>query len=923
MAEAIAVLGIAANVSRFISYGSQLLTQGYEVYSSLDGASDKLRGLELISNDIKNISEEVLAMTISSKWQQFSEDVQALQTLAEECRTVAKRMLQCLEDLKVPTDSRFRRLMSMLQTLRAGSKAKELEDLQQRLVGLDQRMRYRLNSMFQKQSKSEILSAIQDLDATSKRMEINTVVNLDQWMQEIMDLVSKRTESSANQQIAIENISSRLSALAGTARELDMQRQILQGLVYDQMKHREDMIKKAHQETLQWIFDGADSKFVDWLEQENSIYWVKGKAGSGKSTLIKYISTHSRTRIALQEWASPMKLIVASHFFWNAGPRMEKSQSGLLQNLLYQVLRASPGLILELFGSRSPQEPWSRDELFEALQDISLRSDEHFSAKYCFFIDGLDEYEADGQYQDSEEEIVTLIQGLSRCPNIKICVSSRPGNAFLDAFSSLDYKITMQELTRADMQLYVDQLLARNEKFRQLVQEERESHDLVSRIVEKSQGVWLWITLVVRDMLRDVKGGEQLYMLEQRLKSLPQDLESYFATVLDRIEPRHHRQSARMFLVAMKAVTPIPIMALDLLFRDTVDFRHPTPVVDGHEPLRDLEKSEKLLNSRCRDLLEINRSASEFDIWYPSFRPLKVEFVHSTVKDFLQAHNSQFEEQCGQDFEATISLCHIYLAEMKRMPPVPNHYRLNRSLFSLVDGIMYYCFKIDSHLKYSCVTILNEVEEILATQSPMIIHRAELLRRTRTYIDAYLKEVEGSRSFAIAVSWGLVNYVTETLSHNPNLVREKRRIPYLDYALRPHGVGQIALTKMGSRLLCPDSNPNPEIISILLSHGADPNHERVWADFLRYCHRRSQYSDFSREANFEIIMTLLDAGADPYVQVSKKGHDNLDIIEVFQGVFPGNEWRHARETLIARLQKAKEARENKQTSFIWRMLGWT
>jgi putative ribosome biogenesis GTPase RsgA len=30
-------------------------------------------------------------------------------------------------------------------------------------------------------------------------------------------------------------------------------------------------------------------KFADWLENDGGIYWIAGKAGSGKSTLMKYL----------------------------------------------------------------------------------------------------------------------------------------------------------------------------------------------------------------------------------------------------------------------------------------------------------------------------------------------------------------------------------------------------------------------------------------------------------------------------------------------------------------------------------------------------------------------------------------------------------------------------------------------------------
>jgi len=43
------------------------------------------------------------------------------------------------------------------------------------------------------------------------------------------------------------------------------------------------------------------SNFDDWLEHGKDIYWLTGKPSSGKSTLMKYISSVFRTGIRTQE----------------------------------------------------------------------------------------------------------------------------------------------------------------------------------------------------------------------------------------------------------------------------------------------------------------------------------------------------------------------------------------------------------------------------------------------------------------------------------------------------------------------------------------------------------------------------------------------------------------------------------------------
>jgi hypothetical protein len=110
---------------------------------------------------------------------------------------------------------------------------------------------------------------------------------------------------------------------------------------------------------------------------------------------MKYVSNHSITLDALREWAGSKTLVTASFFFWNSGFPMQRSQVGLLQSLLYQVLCACPALISVACPQKGPKQLWKRKELFEALDKVSKQT--ALSAKFCFFVDGLDEYEGDGE----------------------------------------------------------------------------------------------------------------------------------------------------------------------------------------------------------------------------------------------------------------------------------------------------------------------------------------------------------------------------------------------------------------------------------------------------------------------------------------------------------------------------------------------
>lgn len=85
--------------------------------------------------------------------------------------------------------------------------------------------------------------------------------------------------------------------------------------------------------------EACGTAFVTWLRERDNIFRVKGKAGSGKSTLMKFICIHPRTTEHLQAWAGGEKIITAKYFFWNAGTELQRSYNGLMRSLLFDILR--------------------------------------------------------------------------------------------------------------------------------------------------------------------------------------------------------------------------------------------------------------------------------------------------------------------------------------------------------------------------------------------------------------------------------------------------------------------------------------------------------------------------------------------------------------------------------------------------------
>jgi hypothetical protein len=201
----------------------------------------------------------------------------------------------------------------------------------------------------------------------------------------------------------------------------------------------------------------------EWLEYGSGCFWLSGKAGSGKSSLMKYLQTDTRLPESLKRWAATLQLILGSFYFWYAGNDLQKSQTGLLRGLLLDVLSSLPDLCVTLFpdiclsilsGCISGEDlQITHAELELGFSRLIALVPEY--VKIFFVIDGLDEY------LGNHNDICDLFSQAANSPSIKILVSSRPIPAWTEKFSSCP-KLRLQDLTWDDINKYIMDKLGSN-----------------------------------------------------------------------------------------------------------------------------------------------------------------------------------------------------------------------------------------------------------------------------------------------------------------------------------------------------------------------------------------------------------------------------------------------------------------------------
>lgn len=518
---------------------------------------------------------------------------------------------------------------------------------------------------------------------------------------------------------SLTKLSSKLDHLADLAWKSTTEYHILDSLSDRGMTARYEKIAEAHAQTFEWIFKDYThhggshygDTFIEWLRHGTGIFWVTGKAGSGKSTLMKFLSHHRLTSETLTHWSGTKELVSASFYFWYAGTEIQKSQEGLLRSLLYEIFRQCPELMQVLLPQHwdptspprsSSQITWTHSELTGAFDRLAQQS--QLTSVFCFFIDGLDEYDGD------HRQIITLIQRFAKSENIKWCLSSRPWNVFKEAFGNGSHpSLQLENLTKKDIIRYVHDELEENEAFRTLKRKEGITcAALVDEVVEKAKGVFLWVVLVVRSLTSGLQNADRIMDLQRRLRHFPSSLEEYFQHMLDNIDNIYRQQTAQTFLLALQASEPLSLMTYAMVDELEINPSYALNLEIERMSSADIDSKHSVMkfriNARCMDLLEVTPVSNKFS---PSFYDYRVDFLHRTVRDFLhlkEIHEWVLENiSCG--FNVNQSLCAAFLAQFKTVSVRQEDG--DGQLSPLVDGMVHYARQIESRTNTSPIQLLE------------------------------------------------------------------------------------------------------------------------------------------------------------------------------------------------------------------------
>ncbi|KAF9879593.1 hypothetical protein CkaCkLH20_03136 [Colletotrichum karsti] len=303
----------------------------------------------------------------------------------------------------------------------------------------------------------------------------------------------------------------------------------------------------------------ARKLFMNWLSSGEGIFHFSAKFGAGKSTLMKFLCAHPDVQSELEAWSRTCnrRLVIGSYFFYNLGTTYQKSLAGMCRTLVYEVLELCPDLtswILPAQWSQASSTPWQVDQTIrisdrEALQAferiIEGAATDKTQARFCFFIDGLDELEKTAEV--SHGDLVNLLHDWHRrsSGHVKFCVSSREHNVFMNGFSA-SQRVRLHTLTRQDLELFA------RDKLRG-IQDNATMNQIVEAILDKAQGIFFWVTLVVRNMQTRLEDGFGPDEILEQIDVLPSEVNDLFAYILDSLDTWAKSRAYRTLAILLEA----------------------------------------------------------------------------------------------------------------------------------------------------------------------------------------------------------------------------------------------------------------------------------------------------------------------------------------------------------------------------------
>lgn len=487
---------------------------------------------------------------------------------------------------------------------------------------------------------------------------------------------------------------------------------------------------------------------------------------------------------------------------------MQMSLAGLHRSILYEILKYCPDIIPKVFPRQweilMNDVPYIQEDLITDLDaqtafEALIMQGSFPSHRFCFFVDGLDEYQGDLSQQ------LALARDLQRWvsgTDVKICASSRPYIEYDNFAPSEGQTIHLHELTGHDIYLFTRQMIKDS-----LKDDISEFHErLVAKVVDKSEGVFLWARLVIVSLLEGLLRHDAEKVLERKLEVLPLDISGLYAKLLASLTIDDRQRAEKMLLLTAHRPSWLPLSSAVYTFVD--ELNDPSfPPCNGKRPstwqsFEDSTRNVRLqLKSLTKGLLE---TTPESRFYRKPINGMEVvQFFHRTLRDFvLEKYCLENEPDMMSWFSKGETYYRLFLAEIMLLD---TQFHAN--------ALKYYYAKMDGPFREELPPALLRGFRSTLSLLPNV-HRPGFSGPFSMYsFGDVMGDMTGLRFFCLAAYCGQTKYLLEEIKGEPELLRKCAPRPVL---LAAAVGGQVNLTR---RLLEKGASPMDSVSRVYLDDG--------------------------------------------------------------------------------------------------------
>ena len=627
-----------------------------------------------------------------------------------------------------------------------------------------------------------------------------------------------------------------------------------------------------HKESFQWIWntEGTKPGFVDWLRSDGCVFWIQGKPGSGKSTLMKYLIENERTKELMSKTSTPTFFI--SYFFYELGHPQEKAFVSLLHAFVYRLLKELHGIsktassmliqILKPYRQLMKEGPWVQEVLQEVLRHIALNCP--VNAGVLLFVDGFDE--CDGNHANQLDFLKDLVESSKFSKlSIKMCIASRAEvdiRLRLSTYPSL----AIHHFTESDIASYVTERL---KTAWDLMASQPDGttatfyQQLIDDVVRRAEGVFLWVNLVVTQLVLAIETEAEASDLHRLVAMLPEGLKQLYQSIVAKIpkDRLHDAINLLKLTASTNAQESSAEFGADTLWKICNAMKEPSTAISkkayfeegfrGDEAPGQKQQCaamKRRIQSSCRGLVHCDDMLNLCEA--------KVTFLHRTCVEYVLNTEvfSQMVAKADRNLirNPEVSLMAMALRLVKADPQHKPAFlgqsleqaRLGQGPAIAVDTFFLraeYAERLTGSAQTLFVEELDRVLSLLLQEWPSFYY---ITTNPRVHLK-WQTDV-----LCLAVYFDLTLYVSQAIEEERQKLLQRPGRPLLFYAFDEIG-----------------ENP-PKIVPILLENGADPNEayglRTPWAHALCKLCVIPDFHAYSEQA-----VLMLSSGANPCQRISR------------------------------------------------------